>query len=389
MRHIVGVSIVGIELFGEKEDFNNVKFIIDFEKTSFVVSLRGTLLAHPCGKLQPRTDKVARLLCKDERGREFTLFDCSLIYFDAFDRILGDDKKDMVECFCGVEIIWGSVLHGKHFQAKTELVVDKLVCSLFNYNGVTFDTLNINIDFYNIEVSFTEYCSEFIITPVFVCNEPEQLVEVLFKLFTLHFICLGNYPEIAQLQVFVLSEPLNYHSSQIVGYTPSKRRAAHYILQHDYPLSKCSEWVALHKDILEIFTVFRYTSMNKNMLVECGTSLLLQCLEGYFRVKHSYKGTFREILKKALNYNKHTRKVFERDLKYELINKLCNHRNYMCHLNSDKEKDKYIADFNLNELVQEKLQLLFRLIILHDIGVDVKESDAGAYIKRIEKHFYK
>ena len=103
--------------------------------------------------------------------------------------------------------------------------------------------------------------------------------------------------------------------------------------------------------------------------------------------------SLKETISFAINYTPYTRKVFN----YEANNKISesqthldkflqksrDHRDFMSHL---FPSERYFSGKE-NDKAMRKIELLLRLCILHDIGLEITEKSLDDYINTIE-HLY-
>ncbi|MCL2854951.1 MAG: hypothetical protein FWE21_04965 [Defluviitaleaceae bacterium] len=278
----------------------------------------------------------------------------------------------------------------------------------------------------------------------------EKIKDCFFTLLEMYFMWIGYFPEIKDMRFFDGEDEFIYaeHSK---GIHQSKKSAIHierrlFLENMDNFSDKFDKWFSMRVENIPVFTVFLNVLYSRDMFEEVKTSTLIQCLEGYFtthhdkemmiydkkrnrlivktaleaiknsdEIKNSFdevlfnevitsienslgrinKKSLRKILLFAIERTPLTKKIFEYERNTDtpphnktlfdvFISKAVNHRNFISHLFKTDDYFKY----DENKLAMQKLELLLRLSLLHDIGLEVTEKSVYDYIDLLNKRHY-
>jgi len=284
------------------------------------------------------------------------------------------------------------------------------------------------------------------------CETPilfEKMKDAFFNLLEMHFLWIGHFPEVKDMR-FCDGESEFIYAEHSKGIYQSEKSIVNlerrlFLENMDNFSDKFDKWAVMRARNIPVFTVFLNVLYSRDMFEEVKTSTLIQCLEGYFNTHHDsdmmvfdkkhkksivkaaeealhasdeIKNAFdtnlfgevltsvksalgrinrkslRKIILFAVNRTSFTKKVFEYEMSVILqsdktqfevfVSKAVNHRNFISHLFKTDDYFKH----NENKLAMQKIELLLRLSMLHDIGLEVTEKSVYDYIELLNTRHY-
>lgn len=419
-------------------DHNKKRFSIDIEQSAlqfYILKGLARELVH-----------VDFMLCIDQKGIPFTLYDCYIFLTKIPDTIIW--------------IEWSRLLYGQHIEqdlsekmrfaeyiielpskkATYRSYVGKSDFEIFD-GAVSISTdWNKEGDYYN-GVRICVACKKELYTL-------DMIQKIILRLMEIYFLEVGFFAEVLQKRMITGAGKEIFYIGNYAAFARVKERNINHrhILElktdTDYS-SVFMKWWEIREKEVATFNLFAYTVSDSDYILEVPTATYIQCLEGYLRTHHtkemmkfsdeakeeliavlincidgqkkisdvvqqygldqkkindSIKGmlgnlnsrSLKELLIYAMEYSVETKKLFEYECttpannKYSLwdvfIKKAVGHRNWLSHMGRKKSRfhDEEI------ELASSKLKLLFRLVLLKDIGAEITESSINTVVKRID-----
>lgn len=433
------------------------KFTVDFEinhnKKRFWIDVTEQLLPqfYILKSLDREKVRADFLLCIDQNGIPFTLYDCYIFLAKI------PDTKIWIE--------WSRLLYGQHIeQDQSEKIkfaeyiielpgrkatyrsfIGKSHFDIFDGKACISTDWNQEGNYFNgVRICVT--CKDELYTL-------DTMQKIILRLMEIYFLEVGFFAEVLRKRMITGTGKEIFYYGNYAAFTRVKERDIN--LPHVLELKKTIDyskifmkWWEIREKKVATFNLFAYTVSDSDFILEVPTATYIQCLEGYFRthytkemmkfpdeakeqfilvlmncideqkelsdivqrygldqekIKSSIKGTLgnlnsrslKELLIYAMEYSTETKKLFEYEcatlvneknsLWDVFIKKAVGHRNWLSHMGRKKAQfhDEEI------ELASSKLKLLFRLVLLKDIGAEITESSINTVVKRINYWYRK
>lgn len=301
-------------------------------------------------------------------------------------------------------IFWNGIIIGEHFHCIDELKINEMFViaeskdQLFSHsvskNSYTIenDSIEVNVDFFEIKRKLHEAWNItrkgclFNLKPL----QPTPLTDVIksyARLLDLYYFLVGYYPD--NTRFWCNSEIGNFiYISHTNDFVKSKAKDVNFerslfCSNMDNMSAAYDNWVQLFEQLAPIITVFKSVVCDGDIL-EMATARIIQCLEAYFRQNHScQKESLSDIILIAINLNEFTKRVVKNDDSF--ISRIAEHREAANKLDFPSDGNHFIDQENT--AVSAKLELLFRLCLLHDIGLTVKKESVDTCVGLIERNY--
>lgn len=449
IKEIQGSSILNFKWGKETIDLEE-KFLINVRESKFRFECKNNLefLENIEHRFFDDCIEEPFLYCYDEDHNPFTLLGCY-----AWTNELP---------LKSISISWERLIYGAHISNENTMYIKKLSCIVENdkisYRCSALST-NCDIQFGKISLEvglnhFDEnkfYGIRFDLYP----NEKmsfNEIKESLYRTLEIYFLYIGYFANIKEIKVIHDENELIYFTSSESIYKSIDKNVELIKNLHPVDFTNISKqydsWIEIRKANIPVITMFINALNNKDNYIEVNTSILIQCLEGYFRTHHGkklerYSDTIKteifktvitlieesksidnlieknkleknkiinsmqsllgsinkmslaEVLIFASDYTSKTKKIFnyEKTLMIndketaftKFIRKATKHRNFLSHLTPE---ENYFKGWSENKFAKEKLELLLRVIILYDIGLEIQEKCLDRYIETLNKRYY-
>jgi len=388
LTELQGVALNNITFGSETVDRMDVDFKVDLKHSKFDFNVENSSYIDMLDTYFLRkneADQMDYIYGIDANNIPFTLYGCSVCH-------LNHPLKEM-------RIVWNSVIIGKHLPSKSNCSVVKMKCIVEDVKyrlsvgtaeyAIKAETIKVKTNLSALPdgkfngVAFDLTCK----TPILF----EEMKGAFFNLLEMHFLWIGHFPEIKDMR-FCDGESEFIYAEHSKGIYQSKKSIVNlerrlFLENMENFSDKFDTWAVMRARNIPVFTVFLNVLYSRDMFEEVKTSTLIQCLDGYFRTHR--KQSIKEIVLFAINRTSFTKKVFEYEMGVKLssnktlfddfVEKAVNHRNFISHL---FETDNYFK-YDENTLAMQKFELLLRLSMLHDIGLEVTEKSVHDYIKTL------
>ena len=407
--------IVG-DIRGNTLNFNNAEigvldcnFNIDLSKKRFDIIITDVEIIYSdfINKMDWKMESITSnyVLGEDaETGLKFTLCDCQV----AIARInLKSPQKDGRFCRDSVEIciFWDSIIVGQHISDVGKMPVTEMFVlaeskkQWFSYSigksvyKIENESIDVSVDFFELKRNL--YKSWNIAKKGclfgFKSRQPislNKMKESYRILLDLYYLLIGFYPENARF--WCVSEHGSFiHISHSDGFMKSKIRDINlernlYCSNMEVISYAYDKWVQIYNEYTPIFTVYKRAVCDIDEICEILTAKYIQCLEAYIRQKHNYQNkALADVILLAINYNDCTKNVI-RNVE-DFISRVAEHRK-AAELLDFPSNGNYFKERE-NTAVCKKIELLLRLCLLHDVGLDVKKDSVDNYVVMIEREY--
>lgn len=273
----------------------------------------------------------------------------------------------------------------------------------------------------------------------------EEVEKIVLRFLEILFVQVGFFPKVEKRKMWMEDNKAFLYWKEFAAYARTAKRNITLgktleIKNGDYS-SMYEKWWNIREKEVETFNLFAYSTANNSPVIEIPIATCIQCLEGYFRVHHkdalvkfsdgekkkivgeivkalsssdvvkgicetngmgvaeiinSVKGlvgnmnkfSLKDVIRYSIERCDMTRKLFEHEASTVsktgktvldvFLSKAKEHRNWLSHLT---QQDERFDDEQLS-FATNKLKLLFRLSIMYDIGMEVREE---ALVNRIDE----
>lgn len=405
---------------------NKVKFQINIETHLIIIDFIDEVT------IIDDSNTINHLFLLDSCGNKLTILDCHI------------EKRSNRK----VEILFSTIVLGKHEKNPDELKPSKVHFGIGSdpiplldihlpKKAVELD----NITFEFQDSKDNSYICNLIITPTKGSLLLADLETAFFNIMDILFLCFGFYPYIDNERIIFDGEIIRINRLQLSKYHKGSSFAhwstilasgSNIDLEKAYP--KFCSMKDKNGIIIEALTNAIHSS---DLIIDFTLSILIQCVEGYIRQWHGEKkfpdtikktiqkkfiGALDDInfielediteeyptkeaiinsingllghlnspslgdcLKQAYNLNDNTKLILAQEIENQsyddFISKSKATRNQFSHMSPKKRRFD-----NINEIIiaKEKYVLLLRLMMLHDLGININGNLKG-YINKINK----
>lgn len=425
-----GKQITNFEFDFSGSFFLDTEFIIDLQENCFSFSVDpDILLLNYSVKNFWGWDRIVKkrnttLFCFDNVGIPFTLYSCTIV-----------PKKFSSVRISEVLIRWDFMIYGAHIENVQEENSDQLWAIVENdtlsyrnaFGSKKFITANGNqvaLDWHKNELGEYEGLSVNIRT-----KEAYSILDLYqyFLRFS-EFMCFqaGFFAEPLELKIS--------HNGGLIDYIvpdPGVHKSSPSTINPDLILrvenddwgTAFDKWCAMYSSDVPVFTSFFNTLYNKDSFTDTVTSELVHVLEGYYCSVHSTKAqkfspditkiviskcqeaieteeisqmcaaenvqlkdikksvagllgklhmkSIMNVIDSIIRFSSNTVAIFQYEHEQKKLkkfeDKIYNHRNFLAHLSI--RDTRFIGEENA--LAQDKIRLLFRVMVLEDIGLEI------------------
>ena len=227
----------------------------------------------------------------------------------------------------------------------------------------------------------------------------KTLSKILYSILEMFFLILGDIPKLESIILyddigsFNLYRELVDKYHQRNGINPNNEIISN-IIPATINSTTIKEFVNFRNKTSILFDMLMI-DMNNNGYLEINNSSLLQLLDGLSKTIGPYKDEeFREILEYYFKSNKSTKYILSnRDKRminlgkgpkkdYVFIIKSIGHRNYLSHLDVNRNRKVFIGIEN--NYAYWKLSLCARLYIMDYLGIDIDKKEVKKLLKSID-----
>lgn len=235
----------------------------------------------------------------------------------------------------------------------------------------------------------------------------KTLSNILYSILELIFLLFGDIPKLESIILFDKDYEYKLHRELVDKYHQRKQiNPRNEIIGNITPLiltpKLIRDFIQFRTDTKILFDMLMI-DMNNNGYLEINNSSLLQLLDGLSKTIGPFKDEkFREILDYYLKDNKSTKYILSKrdkkminvgmgpDKDYVFIVKSVGHRNYLSHLNVNKNRQVFIE--LENNYAYWKLSLCARLYIISYLGIIIDKKMVKKLLMSIDqwaisKHF--
>lgn len=394
------------------------------------------------------------LLCVDENGVPFTLYNC---WITPNEPPVGEDTKIIWR------IVWNRYLLGCHVQNESaknikaaEYIIEaekgKPSYRLFierNDFWVRDDTIYIKMDW---DIDDIKFHGVKIYVELKTLMEIKDVEKIVFRFLEILFLQVGFFPKVGKRKMWTENNEMFFYWEGITAYAKTTKRnitlgKALEIKNENYSTIYEKWWNIREKEVVT-FNLFAYSADDNSPIREIPIATCVQCLEGYFQMHHqdalvkfpdedkqqiinkiievlsslditkeicekneisvpeiinSVKGligninkfSLRDVIQYAIERCDMTKKLFE----YEsltvagtdktvldiFLSKATGHRHWLSHVTPQNKK--FVGE--QISFATDKLKMLFRLSLMYDIGMEVKEDSLSNRIAEINQWYEK
>lgn len=388
------------------------------------------------------------LFCMDEAGKEFVIYDC---YISPMQIPVKQMKITWNKYLLGhhIENVQDEKIISAEYVIQTNK--KKYPFHMFvgkNDFYIQNDTVHIKTEWNKNNSCYEGVLIDVSMNVPMVVEEVETIILRLLEIF---FLQIGFFPKVEKRKMLSEFGKEFYFWEEFAAYgkTADRNIKLDYVLHTEnstpFPIIY-DKWCKLREKEVITFNLFSYLTTESSPVMEVPIATCIQCLEGYFRVHHKdellrfsnsakkqikaeilnllensdkIKGickedgidlksiinsfdalsghineySLKDILRYAIERDDATKKVFEygrstsiteRMLVIDLfIQKATGHRNWLSHLMDQKRR---FVGSEIN-LANEKLRLLFRLTLMHDIGIEVTNSSLEMVVDKVNRWY--
>lgn len=307
------------------------------------------------------------------------------------------------------------------------------------------DTVHIKMD-WNQEN--TKYNGVIICVDLKTPKRTNDVEKIVLRLLEIFFLRVGFFPKIEKRKMWTKDNKTFLYWEEFAAYAKTAKRNITLerrleINNRNYS-SIYEKWWNIREKEFVTFNLFAYLTADNSPIIEMPIATCIQCLEGYFTIHHqnalvkfsndeknqivdeiaqtltnstivkeicknnkisvadiisSVKGTtgyinkfsLREVIQYAIERCGMTKKLFEyesstitktgRTVLEVFLSKAKGHRNWLSHMK--QQKDQFVDE--QIPFATDKLKMLFRLSLMYDIGMEVKEESLSNRVDEINQ----
>lgn len=295
LTEIHGIALVDISMGGLKIDKLNTDFRIDLKGRQFDFSVEHFDKINELDNYLFIKDDVGKadyIYGIDENDIPFTVFNCCICHLQF-------PVKTM-------RIVWNDIIIGQHIPSKDDCFVSKMQCVV--EDSKNHYKVSVGKHEYTIELDTIAVKTEWSRLPdeendriilngtlfELISDNPISFVkmkECFFRILEMYSLWIGYFPEIKDMRFCNNSDEIIYANHHPVHFSAhnnvslDRRLFPHDKYNKNYAI-QYENWVKIREKNIPVFTMFEYALNGRDTIHEARTSILIQCLEGYFNTHH-------------------------------------------------------------------------------------------------------